>query len=129
MAVLRQRYPDYEDKVGATLFSFDRRVLDYRVRRIYADSDGFYASRPPQPRVLNIGSDVPIAGFDVVPADAAGEDAAWLIDRAVELIIVPDERHAARWRTVAAAAKIPVSIGLPAPEWNSLSAFGSVAGL
>ena len=52
MAVLRARYPDYEDKVGATLFGFTRRVLDYRVRRIYADRDHFYAARPPRPRVL-----------------------------------------------------------------------------
>ena len=38
MAVLRERYPDYEARIGETLFGFDRRVLDYRVRRTYADS-------------------------------------------------------------------------------------------
>ena len=48
MAVLRARYPDYEAKVGATLYSFARRALDYRVRRIYADPD----APPPRPRVL-----------------------------------------------------------------------------
>jgi hypothetical protein len=39
MAVLRQRYPNYESDVGATLYSFARRVLDYRVRRTYSGSD------------------------------------------------------------------------------------------
>jgi hypothetical protein len=51
MQVLRARYPDYEAKVGATLYSFARRVLDYRVRRIYADHDGVYAALPPRPRI------------------------------------------------------------------------------
>ncbi|MEO8671239.1 MAG: glycosyltransferase [Tahibacter sp.] len=36
MQVLRTRWPNYEAAVGATLFSFRRRVLDWRVRRIYA---------------------------------------------------------------------------------------------
>jgi GT2 family glycosyltransferase len=36
MAVLRERWPNYERDVGATLFSFERRVLDWRVRRIFA---------------------------------------------------------------------------------------------
>jgi len=62
MAVLRTRYPDYEAKVGATLFSFARRVLDYRVRRLYADSDGFYAIHPPRPRLLLVGQAVALAG-------------------------------------------------------------------
>jgi GT2 family glycosyltransferase len=48
MQVLRARYPDYEAKVGATLFSFARRVLDYRVRRIYAADE----TASPRPRVL-----------------------------------------------------------------------------
>lgn len=52
MAVLRERYPNYERDVGATLWSFDRRVLDYRVRRVYADRDTTYAARPPKPRLL-----------------------------------------------------------------------------
>lgn len=52
MAVLRQRYPDYERRIGETLFGFDRRVLDYRIRRTYADSDGTYAAQPPRPRLL-----------------------------------------------------------------------------
>jgi GT2 family glycosyltransferase len=52
MAVLRQRYPRYEEEVGATLYSFTRRVLDYRVRRAYAGGDGYYAQRAPRPRLL-----------------------------------------------------------------------------
>jgi len=52
MAVLRERYPDYEEKVGATLFGYDRRVLDYRVRRTYADTDGRYLAQAPRPRIL-----------------------------------------------------------------------------
>lgn len=49
MTVLRERYPEYEAKVGATLYSFSRRVLDYRVRRTY---EGAQANNSPQPRVL-----------------------------------------------------------------------------
>jgi GT2 family glycosyltransferase len=52
MQVLRSRYPDYEAKVGATLFSFVRRVLDYRVRRLYADRDGIFSALPPRPRIM-----------------------------------------------------------------------------
>ena len=52
MAVLRERYPDYENAVGATLWSFERRVLDWRVRRIYSDADTTYAAQPPKPRLL-----------------------------------------------------------------------------
>jgi GT2 family glycosyltransferase len=52
MAVLRERYPDYERDVGATLWSFERRVLDWRIRRIYADNDATYAAQPPKPRLL-----------------------------------------------------------------------------
>jgi GT2 family glycosyltransferase len=52
MQVLRARYPDYEANVGATLYSFARRVLDYRVRRIYAEHDRAHATLPPRPRLL-----------------------------------------------------------------------------
>jgi len=52
MAVLRQRYPNYESDVGATLYSFARRVLDYRVRRTYGGSDGRYAVHAPRARLL-----------------------------------------------------------------------------
>lgn len=45
MAVLRERWPNYENDVGASLFSPRRRVLDWRVRRAYA-------GEPPLPRLL-----------------------------------------------------------------------------
>ena len=38
MAVLRERWPQYEAEVGATLSSFERRVLDWRVRRAYSQA-------------------------------------------------------------------------------------------
>lgn len=53
MQVLRARWPQYEADVGASLFSFERLVLDWRVRRIYADA----AEWTPQPRVLCVGLD------------------------------------------------------------------------
>ena len=54
MAVLRRRYPRYEADVGETLYSFLRRVLDYRVRRAYAGAA--QAQPPPRPRLLIAGS-------------------------------------------------------------------------
>lgn len=51
MAVLRERYPHYEAAVSATLFSFERRVLDWRVRHIY-HAAAHTAITPPRPRVL-----------------------------------------------------------------------------
>lgn len=52
MAVLRERWPDYEADVGRTLFSFERRVLDWRVRRRYM-------LPPPLPRLLWVGNTPP----------------------------------------------------------------------
>ena len=94
MAVLRQRYPHYEQKIAATLWSFERRVLDYRVRRIYADPDGCYAKQPPRPRVLICG-EMPAPAwreqFDCltlakVPADI-DQLRTWLVRHAVEAVI------------------------------------------
>ena len=48
MLVLRERWPNYEADVGATLFSFERRVLDWRVRRIHATASVLQ----PQPRAI-----------------------------------------------------------------------------
>ncbi|MDR2012777.1 MAG: glycosyltransferase [Rhodanobacter sp.] len=56
MAVLRERWPAYEREVGAMLFSFARRVLDWRVRRIFARARGM---PPPKPRLLWIGAHAP----------------------------------------------------------------------
>lgn len=49
MAILRERWPRYEADVAATLFSYERRVLDWRVRRIHAQAR---ADRRPRARVL-----------------------------------------------------------------------------
>lgn len=56
MEVLRQRYPRYEADVGANLFSFRRKVLDWRVRRLWRGP-------PPRPRIL-LGSHAPDAGLE-----------------------------------------------------------------
>ena len=53
MAVLRERWPDYEAAVGRSLFSFERRVLDWRVRRAFA------RAAAPKPRLLWVGTDAP----------------------------------------------------------------------
>jgi GT2 family glycosyltransferase len=47
MQVLRKRYPGYEAAVGAQLFSWQRRVLDWRVRRLWTA-----ANVAPRARVL-----------------------------------------------------------------------------
>ena len=75
MQVLRSRYPDYEAKVGATLFSFERRVLDYRVRRIYADRDGHNSALPPRMRIVLAVGLAPPAGLPALlrELDAAHE--------------------------------------------------------
>ena len=51
MRVLRERWPNYEADVGATLFSHRRRVLDWRVRRLYA-------GEKPRERVLCCGGGI-----------------------------------------------------------------------
>jgi GT2 family glycosyltransferase len=56
MDVLRERWPRYEADVGASLFSFERRVLDWRVRRIYAQA---LATNRPRMRVLWVGAGAP----------------------------------------------------------------------
>lgn len=55
MATLRDRWPDYEAEVGRTLFSFERRVLDWRVRRAFARAH----EGAPKPRLLWIGAGAP----------------------------------------------------------------------
>lgn len=107
MAVLRERWPDYEEKVGATLWSFGRRVLDWRVRRLYAGTDGHYAVHPPRPRVA-------LADGDSVLADATVECLcpdvgdpialrAWLVRHAVEAVQTANP----------AIARVAVSVGVP----------------
>ena len=48
MQVLRERWPNYERDVAATLCSYERRVLDWRVRRLFATADAL----KPELRVL-----------------------------------------------------------------------------
>ncbi len=57
MEVLRRRWPDYEQQVGEQLFSYARRVLDWRVRRIYAQAA---AGCRPRPRLLWVGAQAPV---------------------------------------------------------------------
>ncbi len=56
MAVLRQRWPDYEAEVGRTLHAFARTALDWRVRRIHALAR---TDAPPRPRLLWVGASAP----------------------------------------------------------------------
>jgi len=56
MAVLRERWPSYEDEVARMLPSYERRVLDWRVRRTYA---GANAASAPKPRLLWVGDGAP----------------------------------------------------------------------
>ena len=63
MQVLRTRWPNYEADVGSMLFSFERRVLDWRVRRIHAMAPLLQ----PLPRVLHLhaGENPPaMSGYD-----------------------------------------------------------------
>lgn len=69
MAVLRERWPDYEAEVGRTLFSFERRALDWRVRRAYADAEAGLRTR-----LLWVGANPPaIADAEVWNLRANGE--------------------------------------------------------
>jgi GT2 family glycosyltransferase len=108
MAVLRQRHPDYEAKVGATLRSFERRVLDWRVRRLYAGTDGHYATQPPRPRVALVDADSVLADATVecLRSDAHDPIAlrAWLVRHAIEAVRTEDPL----------AARAAASVGVPA---------------
>lgn len=120
MAVLRERWPDYEREVGAQLFSFERRVLDWRVRRVFAQAG---ASPPPRPRLLWVGANAPVwrdaevwtlrangaenelvCNGEVVAANTWRADDAetsyralwdWLQAYAIERLIVPARRESA----------------------------------
>lgn len=108
MAVLRQRYPDYEAKVGATLWSFERRVLDWRVRRLYAGTDGHYATHPPRPRVALVDADCVLAdaAVECLRPDAHDPIAlrAWLVRHAIEAVRTENPL----------AARAAASVGVPA---------------
>jgi len=108
MTVLRARYPDYEANVGATLWSFERRVLDWRVRRLYAGNDGHYALQPPRPRVATRDAGVAVDGdcaeFLRADFDDAGALREWLVRNAVEAVQTADSR----------IARVAASVGVPA---------------
>lgn len=73
MRVLRDRWPNYDADVARALYSFDRRVLDWRVRRSYADAN---PDRPPRPRVLwleDTGHKAPnVSEFEIWRAEQRG---------------------------------------------------------
>ncbi|HEU4664584.1 MAG TPA: glycosyltransferase, partial [Dokdonella sp.] len=56
MAVLRERWPRYEDEVARTLFSYERLVLDWRVRRLRAEAG---SGGVPLRRLLWVGAAAP----------------------------------------------------------------------
>jgi len=90
MAVLRQRYPQYESEVGATLFSAARRELEDRVRSIYAAAA---AQTAPRPRLLAVSARAPAAYESVTPQTPVPDIAAWrawLAGNAIEAVYAPD---------------------------------------
>jgi len=90
MAVLRQRYPQYEADVGATLFSTARRELENRVRGIYAAATPQTA---PHPRLLVVSGIAPAGYESITPATAMHDVAAWrmwLAGNAIEAVYAPD---------------------------------------
>ena len=120
MAVLRERWPDYEREVGAQLFSFERRVLDWRVRRVLQHAAD---TSPARPRLLWVGANAPtwtdaevwtlrangaenelVFNDKVVAANTwRAEDAEtsyralwnWLQEYGIERLIVPARRETA----------------------------------
>jgi GT2 family glycosyltransferase len=107
MAILRQRYPDYEAQVGATLFSFARRVLDYRVRRLYAQSSQL---PPPSPRVVAAAAP---PGYECCVPEVDGQDVEalrnWLVQHAIEAVYTADPLSiSAALRAAADSALVPV---------------------
>ena len=153
MAVLRQRYPNYERDVGAALYSFARRVLDYRVRRVYADAT---RSPLPCPRMLVIAANANeatiatsrAAAFECFVAidsetpriDGNAENAddeilgAWLTEHAIEYVASTAAAPTKdRWRSVAADLAVPfiefdramADIDTAARRaWDEIAAFG-----
>jgi hypothetical protein len=101
MQVLRQRWPNYEADVGATLFSFARRVLDWRVRRIY----GSAAQHMPRPRVLRIATKPGVRGpesdHEILELTRLGD--TWILHGATGNCLesvstaLPDAPMAAAW--------------------------------
>ena len=106
MAVLRERWPNYERDVGATLFSFERRVLDWRVRRIFAGADAD-SSRP---RVLTVDG----ASAKALPDDER-ELSRWLQTHAFDAIVAVGA-HSDALARVASRAGIPFGTAKPGDD-------------
>jgi GT2 family glycosyltransferase len=106
MAVLRERWPHYERDVGATLFSFERRVLDWRVRRIFAGAD----THAPRLRVLTAGA----ASAESIPRDETALS-HWLQARAFDAIVAIGA-HPDALRDVAARVGIPFGEAKPGED-------------
>lgn len=153
MSVLRERWPNYESDVAASLYSFERRVLDWRVRRVFAEA----AALSPRMRVLCVGDAASTnrdlwhlrfdengvglmqAGSVVVShaADRGGKDADptplrerlchWLQTYAIEAVI-GDGTTASPLPEIAAALGIPFANATPGQDTESaLSAALSAA--
>lgn len=146
MAVLRERWPNYERDVGRTLFSFERRVLDWRVRRIFAQA----GTHAPGMRVLVAGDaanpraewrlaahadgvDLRREGRVIVsPAPQDGEEDAepasldtqlshWLQAHAFDAIVA-DGRYPAELPLVAARIGIPFAEATPGEDIDHAAA-------
>ncbi|MHB8448430.1 MAG: glycosyltransferase family 2 protein [Rudaea sp.] len=117
MTVLRERFPDYEARVGATLWSFERRVLDWRVRRLYAGTDGHYAAQPPRPRVAIIDADAALEGdaAEILHHEPGDPTAlgAWLVRHAVEAVQTVNPAAA----RAAASVDVPVFDAAGIARW------------
>ena len=108
MAVLRERWPHYEADVGASLYSFERRVLDWRVRRAFAD-----AAAPPCRRVLRMGGEPYGKRCETIREPAIENDAGlwdWLQIHAIEAVSVESDVPS-RLTRFAKALGIPVVQG------------------
>jgi hypothetical protein len=156
MAVLRARWPNYEADVAASLYSFERRVLDWRVRRLFSMAD----ARKPRMRVLTVG-DVAVPELDAwrlvvgrdqialqhdgkAVASLASRDGAesvdsasleklwtWLQAYAIEVVIAAGD-FPASLRRLAASLGIPFALvdgnaRLPSPQPSPASGRGGHA--
>jgi GT2 family glycosyltransferase len=88
MQVLRERWPHYETEVGATLFSYERRVLDWRVRRIHASAE---TTNLPVPRVFRLAEATDhhtIAGYELWTCIRHGDELVLMRDTQAGAVIV-----------------------------------------
>ena len=105
---LRQRWPNYEADVGASLFSFERLVLDWRVRRVFAG-----ASEAKRMRVLRIGDVALPDRYDVRDAATCDVDLkneadvwSWLQSNAIDAVVANSE-------TPTSLSHLAAALGIP----------------